>query len=789
MSAASDLTADRAVERKLRQAVVKGIEADLHTYVGENRGCISAQALKDVCIDAVSEGTVRDPVVVVGAHVQGLLDLAQTHLTHAIHFRDCVFDDGIDLRGAQTTEAIEWEKGRIGKIQADRFKTTSDLTIRNVDVTGQVSLHWANIGGDLCFTGSQLEAKGEEVVLNASDVRVGHTLFLDGAHFQAQGEVCLRSSHIKGDVDCRHAHFNANGSHYSINAAHAVIDGELLCEQGFFATGEVCLHWAQVDRLRATGGRFSSETDFALHATAIRVISGAYLDRGFHATGQVRLIGANITGDLCCTDGRFDNPGGVALNAQRIVADDVYLDGGFTANGEVRFVDAHVAHEFNATHGVFHKATGGDYALDADGLHCGGDVYLDSGFEANGAVSLKGAEIGSELNCTGGHFTSPKPHGCALFADGLTTPGTVYLDMDFRASGVVRFARATVGRQLVCTGGFFENEGHVALDLAGLVAAGDVLLNGSNEQDEPAGHQQGAFYAIGKVILRGAKITRDLDLTDSSLGKVAELDARGVTVGGRLIWKMAVPIQGSVDLSRAEVGRLDDDSLANWPEYKYMLDGMTFRILDGTRARQGKSMSVEDRIRWLDHTSEYSQGAYRQLAESYRLTGDDASAEKILIACQRHQRTRGYPKKNRSRGIEAERRLFSKGWNWLLGFTVGYGYRLHRVFIYLLALWALGWLFYWLGSNADLIHLTQGNHPSAAQGCQVGYPCFYPFVYSLQMLIPGLDLREATYWIPNAGEESPWGTLLLIYTWVMIISGWIAATVVAAGLTRVFRRR
>lgn len=788
MNAVSDLAAVRAYERRLRQAVVQGIEANLYTHVGDDRGCIRAETLIDVCTDVAAEGTVRDPIVVAGAHVQGRLDLAETRLAHAIRFRDCLFDDGIDLCGARATEALEWEGGRIGGIVADRFKTTSDLIIRSVEVTGQVSLHWADIGGDLCFTGSHLKTAEKVVALRASDVRVGCTLFLDGT-FQSQGEVCLRSSHIKGDVDCRHAHFDANGAHYSIDAAHAVIDGELLCEQGFFSTGEVRLQWAQIQRLRATGGTFSSKSNYALHATAMRVFSGVYLDRDFHATAEVRLIGATIIGDLCCTNGHFDNPDGVALNAERIVADDVYLDDGFTADGEVRFVDAHVAHQFNATDGVFHKASGvGDYALDADGLHCGGDVYLDRGFEATGTVSLTGAEIGSELNCTNGHFTSLKPHGYALFADGLTTPGVIYLDKDFQAHGEVRLARATVGRQLVCTGGLFENKSHVALDLAGLIAAGDVLLNGEEQQEQNSG--QGAFRAIGKVILRGANITRDLDFSHSSLGDLGEFDARGMTVGGRLIWKMAVPMQGPIDLSRAEIGRLDDDSLANWPDGKYMLDGIIFRILDGTRARQGKSMSVEDRIRWLDRTSEYSQGAYRQLAESYQLSGDDASAEKILIACQRHQRTRGYPKKARkSTDGKGERKLFSKGWSWLLEVTVGYGYRLHRVFIFLLALWALGFLFYWLGANADLIHLTQDGHPSTLHGCEAGFPCFSPPVYSLQMLIPGLDLREAAYWLPNAEENPPWGALLMAYTWIMIISGWIAVTVVAAGLTRVFRRR
>jgi hypothetical protein len=76
----------------------------------------------------------------------------------------------------------------------------------------------------------------------------------------------------------------------------------------------------------------------------------------------------------------------------------------------------------------------------------------------------------------------------------------------------------------------------------------------------------------------------------------------------------------------------------------------------------------------------------------------------------------------------------------------------------------------------------------ANEGCPQGYPCFNPFVYSFQMLIPGLDLREATYWWPDA-SKAPWGFPLVLYTWLMIILGWVLATAIVAGITQLFRRR
>jgi hypothetical protein len=42
-----------------------------------------------------------------------------------------------------------------------------------------------------------------------------------------------------------------------------------------------------------------------------------HCDKGFSATGEVRLVGAHITSQFDCMEGRFSNPGGSALNLWR----------------------------------------------------------------------------------------------------------------------------------------------------------------------------------------------------------------------------------------------------------------------------------------------------------------------------------------------------------------------------------------------------------------------------------------------------------------------------------------
>ena len=124
----------------------------------------------------------------------------------------------------------------------------------------------------------------------------------------------------------------------------------------------------------------------------------------------------------------------------------------------------------------------------------------------------------------------------------MTTPGFVYLDRGFRAMGEVRFARATIGRQLVCTEGVFDNQHGTALDLTGLITPGDVLANEG-------------FRATGEVRMRNADITRDLNFRSAQLHGGEGLDARGFRVGGRLIWKLDQSPEGPVDLSSGQVTR------------------------------------------------------------------------------------------------------------------------------------------------------------------------------------------------------------------------------------------
>ena len=56
----------------------------------------------------------------------------------------------------------------------------------------------------------------------------------------------------------------------------------------------------------------------AIGADGLKVKGSLFLRNGFHAEGEVRLLGATIGGNLDARGGTFKNPNGNALNADGI---------------------------------------------------------------------------------------------------------------------------------------------------------------------------------------------------------------------------------------------------------------------------------------------------------------------------------------------------------------------------------------------------------------------------------------------------------------------------------------
>jgi hypothetical protein len=112
--------------------------------------------------------------------------------------------------------------------------------------------------------------------------------------------------------------------------------------------------------------------------------------------------------------------------------------------------------------------------IEGDRARIDGSVLLRSGFLAEGAVRLLGADLGGSLECDG---SSIKNAGAtALLCDGTKISGSVFLRNEFLAEGEVRFVGADVRGTLECDASTFKNPGGTALECAGVRVTGHVYM-------------------------------------------------------------------------------------------------------------------------------------------------------------------------------------------------------------------------------------------------------------------------------------------------------------------------
>jgi hypothetical protein len=386
-----------------------------------------------------------------------------------------------------------------------------------------------------------------------------------------------------------------------------------------------------------------------------------------------------------------------------------------------------------------------------DGLTVRGNVFLDGGFTAEGGVRLVRAEIGAQLNCSGGRFGNPS--GWALIADGVRVKGDVFLDQGFTAEGGVSLVRAEIDGQLACSGGRFEGPTGLALQAYGLRAA-DVYLNMG-------------FTPKGEVRLRQAEIS-------------GALECRG--------WRRDVSGDSSATSLSLEYARARElrDEEASWPEPgKLLLDGFQYGGIAAESPREFRS-----RLRWLELIpgGAFSTQPYEQLAKVLRSMGYERDSRRVLV--------------EKNRAVRAKGNLGAPGWaaNWLFQRTVGYGYCAWYAALWAAAIVFLGaWIFHCAG-NSGVMAPRRTPGASGGPGAAVvgapppagGCPRFHAALYSADVFLPTGGLFQKSDCILQARQgrkARDWG-FYGYECWYLFegLSGWVLTLLVAGALTGLIRK-
>jgi hypothetical protein len=690
-------------------------------------------------------------------------------------------EGAVEFRGASIGGDLDYWGGKFSNPKGDAL-SADGLKARNVflnDVKseGEVHLLDADLGGVLNCRGGTFNNRGGDA-LNADRVKAHGDVFLNKP-FKAIGRVSLGGAELGDDLDCDGGQFsNATGDALDASDLKA---RNIYLRNGFKAEGRVSLTATELDGdLACTGGQFSNATGDALDASDLKA-RNIYLRGGFKAEGRVSLRGAELADDLVCSSGQFSSSTDDALSADDLRARNVFLDD-VKSEGKVHFLDAELGGILYCTGGSFNNR-GGD-ALNAERMKVHGDVFLNKPFKAIGRVSLGGAELGGDLICTGGQFTNSA--GDALDASDLKARN-IYLGDSFKAEGRVLLAATELGGDLVCDGGEFNNSEGDALDAENLKVVGDIDL-------------RSGFTSKGGVDVMGANVGGDFSCEGGEFNSAKQdspetnarsyaLKAENLKVGGNVFLRsgvdypfqahggidfigadikktMHVEIPGTsyyLDLRFATVSGVLDDRKDHWPQALNLdLDGFEYAGFGPL-----SPVNPEDRLDWVNRQPKdrFRPQPYEQLAKVLREDGDDSGARHVLIAMESDKRS------------QVDNPLY-RLWSWILWATIGYGYDTWRAVLFSVILVLVGTLLFTYGGRRAWIVSTEDRPES--------YKPFNGFIYSLETLLPFVDLYQAKHWLPNAQSRA--GRNLRRYLWVHTLLGWFFASMIIAGLSGVVQK-
>jgi hypothetical protein len=335
------------------------------------------------------------------AYIEDEFNLAGCANVRPLDMRSCLFSD-IDISQARLRR-VNLSGCRVQGIEGVRCKTDGSVFLdRGFSIIGSVRLVGAEIGGTFDCSSSTFNAG-----LNCSNSKIGGDVHLS-SEFYTYDEVSFEAAHIAGDLNCAGGTFRNR-----LNVQNARIGGNMYLSDGCDVRGQVSARGIQIGAdIDCSSGNFANADGRVLAVIDAKIGGNAILSEGFAANGEVSFVGTHIFGDLICSGGKFSNADGFALNlASGRITGSALLNFGFKAKGCVIFHDAEIGNTLECNNSEFDNRTsdGEGTALNLQRLRCGKSVFLCRGFTAHGQVGLVGAHIGGNLICYSATFDNLVP--------------------------------------------------------------------------------------------------------------------------------------------------------------------------------------------------------------------------------------------------------------------------------------------------------------------------------------------------------------------------------------------
>lgn len=530
--------------------------------------------------------------------------------------------------------------------------------------------------------------------------------------------------------------------------------------------------------------------------------SGLFSMRRCELRGALELRGARIDGGLLCANAQFSN------------TETDSLDGtGLHLGGDAIFSEVSAAGRLDLSKSVVRGsvvALGASLsprdgiAFDLSRAEVGNNVRFEKA-KVHGEILLLGARVGGDVDFEEAELKSDK--GDVLSMDRVFVEGNLRLRNGFSAAGSLRLPGARIENNIYF--GDCRIEAHEGC----AIHADSVLVNGGIFFME-------GFDVAGMVDLSGAMIKGDLILENAGF----ESDSYTLVADGACVERM-FKLKGMVkpltnaSFEHASFGRIQDEA-RSWGT-GILLDGLVYKSFASPA-----STSAQMRLAWLDKqppafsgtrkTASFRPQPWRQLRKVLMESGHFEDARHVGIAYERRLRAAGLIGQSAS-----TRPWLVKKVNWatatlahkLFEVLIGYGYRPARLLAWIVAVWLTCGAFYWYAALQGVMGPSNPivfQHPAYAHCAKDAdggwylckelpeeYTGFSPLAYSMDVLLPFVDLQQESDWAPRV--PTPKGDWLAEYgarglkhavrfvLWCEIIFGWVAGVLLVAvvsGLTK-----
>jgi hypothetical protein len=273
------------------------------------------------------------------------------------------------------------------------------------------------------------------------------------------------------------------------------------------------------------------------------------------------------------------------------------------------------------------------------------------------------------------------------------------------------------------------------------------------------------------VSLRRAQIGGDLDCTSAAFDRVGDaawgngtsLVLDRAQIGGTLrLGQLAAPLLGASFAGTHAKALVDD--LSTWGE-RLVLDGFAY-----SNFGDGAPLDASFRLAWLEHqpsshiAQDFRMQPWRRAIRVLRRMGHGASASELAV--RREQRLRRIGRIGQA--VPGALRWAARGAHALFGALVGYGWRPQRLVLWALLVWLAGAAFF--GQAQQEGALVPAGAPALMP--------FSPLAYTLDLMLPLVDLHEKRHWMPAAGAALGfgWSDIARLAGWAVTLFGWAVGT-------------